>query len=49
VICGDTDDAGKKHVELVFESIAGKVGSHCETARISQGCFRSNRNFQIKR
>ena len=25
VLCGDTDDAGKKHVDMVFDSIAGKV------------------------
>jgi hypothetical protein len=25
VICGDSDDPGKKHVELVFDSICGKV------------------------
>ena len=27
VICGDNDEPGKKHVDLVFESIAGKVKS----------------------
>lgn len=30
IICGDNDDAGRKHVELVFDSIAGKV----KTARL---------------
>lgn len=27
VLCGDSDDAGQKHIKLVFESISGKVGS----------------------
>lgn len=27
VICGDNDEPGKKHVELVFESLAGKAKS----------------------
>lgn len=30
IICGDTDTAGKKHVDLIFESVAGKV----KTARV---------------
>lgn len=30
VICGDNDNPGKEHVELVFESLAGKV----KTARV---------------
>lgn len=27
IVCGDTDDAGKKHVELVFDSVAKKAAS----------------------
>lgn len=27
VLCGDTDQAGKEHMEQVFESLAGRVGS----------------------
>lgn len=25
ILCGDNDDAGRKHIELVFESLAGKA------------------------